>query len=1162
MFEANLSGHRMARPVFLVTGIFGLTICATVIVDIAEADAPLARSVAAEIFGEDSLSENVSEIRRRVAILADDEAFEFLCDWVLPGPSHPGLRLSGQFTSSRPASHDDEESGDDVSFGRLVSPVFDLLELATRTGQLPELLRRVEVIPDSTDELQLRSKAALLILLNLQMGQGDSVEENFDLLYDAVQASEPVAMFEQWPETLVAYRCVKKFPEFTSVGDLLEFLVRRRVHKSVPSGAYAWYVHVAALAGEFRHAEMLRSGGRSSELDHSDRSMKDWVHVSRVRARTHSRGYPEPSWKRNGHQCVHVTGHDEDFLLYRIPVRGNFQVEVDAHTGGTVELLTAGELLGFQTRGSIITGSFRSGTLIEKVEPRFSRTDAWVRVRSEVQDGTARTWVHGRLVSERKLAAEPDPWVGIRCWNRSFGIFRDLRISGEPEIPEAVSISSMGCWNGWYAYHEDNVDGPGSSAHWLVSAEAADGAQIVGLRRPWFDRLSVESLLCYFRPLVEDGSVEYEFFYRPGEVHTHPALGRQAFLLEPGGVRLHKISDREYEVAEPFWGEKVAATQLVKSDRGLPLQPNEWNTIRLSIAGETLSLILNGKPVFKQKLDKANSRRFGLFYFCDQTEVRVRNVVMRGDWPRQLPSISDQQLADSSAEKFDDELAEFAPIFTHDFGRDGLPEQYFQLVGSNGLERVQPGPQGVTHYQRSDGRWRQSGIDTSFQMHGDFDVTVDFADLAVTDGIHCGGQCRLECEGGYSFALARRLQGEDIQRLVIEWSTPPPADASVTDGVKAVRSYENVATETNDGRIRIVRRGDLVSMLFAEGNSSQFRVLASRTFEGLGKRWASPRLNAVANKSGTTRLTWKRLRIGAEKLMVVPDPGRQPSAYLYVMNADGSNLRQITRKIPTADGYSHASPDWSPDGELIAFDAWSGRAETSHTFTIRPDGTGLKDLGVAAMPTFSADGKRLAFTWVFNGQATMNLDGEDRKVIVEDGWGAQWSPDGKWISYESRGRIDRRFAANVSIVDVETKETRQLLEGEQVGRYSRIYWNMEWSPDSRQIVFRGELSDGSFETCVTSVEGSSQGFKVLTTLSVGTDFGWHPDGKSILMSLHSAEHSGNRIFVYDLTTDELTLLKTQPMDQHNDHAVWSPDGAQIVFSSRRKPEPMLWRPEE
>jgi Tol biopolymer transport system component len=62
------------------------------------------------------------------------------------------------------------------------------------------------------------------------------------------------------------------------------------------------------------------------------------------------------------------------------------------------------------------------------------------------------------------------------------------------------------------------------------------------------------------------------------------------------------------------------------------------------------------------------------------------------------------------------------------------------------------------------------------------------------------------------------------------------------------------------------------------------------------------------------------------------------------------------------------------------------------------------------------------------------------------------------------------------------------------------------------------------------------------------------------MSLHSDEHSGKKLFNYDLATTELTLLPQQPMNQINSHGVWSPDGKQVLFSSRRLPEPMLWRP--
>lgn len=1121
--------------------------------------APLSGNVASEIFGEETLSTNVSRLRDRASILPDRQAFDFLASWVLPGDSHSGFRLSGEFAQSKLAS---EVSGE-VNAGRLgselVSPVFDLLENASRLGRLEELRDQVAAIQISSNDLHDRSRAALLVLISLELNDSRAAEKHFDQLFNLVKKSWPASMFEQWPETLVSYRCVKRFPDFVAVGDLLTWLVKQRVHKSIPGDAGAWFVHVPTLDGEFRYRQALNISLKSPSGPLTDEPLSGWLPIAKERGRTHGRGFPRTSWRWNGRECWHIGGHDEDVLLLRSPLRGDFEVEADVLSGHAVLMLAAGGMFGPRTRNEWLSGQFRTGTVAEKVDDQFSKTGPWIRVRFAVQGGVARSWIHGRLVSEREVSADHDPWIGMRCWSRATGMFRDLRVSGNPQIPEAVEISAPGCRNGWFAYHEDHVDVDNSSAHWLLPGEARDGSQIVGLKRSGLSDSSVESLLRYFRPLIEDGSIDYEFFYRPGEVHVHPTLDRLSFLLEPSGVKLHRITDGEYDRTDLSLDNSVSI-EIEESVTGLlPLKPDDWNSVSLSILGQTVRLTLNGELILQRDLERTNSRHFGLFHYADQTAVRVRKVVMRGDWARDLPSISEQQFAHSQADSLDKELQELGPAFVHDFGKDGFSEEYFGTGGSS-LAVFQSGSNGVTHIQRGEGKYTQSQIPVSFQMRGDFDATADFADLVLPEVKMASCELFLSFDGGYQVGLRRRWQASDDQRLVLSWVYPAKPGTEAAKAGAVSRSYENFPTEILGGRFRFARRGDIIYVLVAEYDSDQFRVLTSRTIEGIGERSAEVTLRVVSNERATTSVTWKGLRLAAEELYTVPDPRNPPKALLYVMDADGSNLRQVTRPIPSADGMSHASPDWSPNGDLIAFDAWSGRAETSHSFTIKPDGTGLKDLGVAAMPTFSADGKRLAFTWVFNGQATMNLDGEDRKVIAEDGWGAQWSPNGKWIAYEARGRIDGKFAANVAIVDVKTKEKRELLQGDQARRYSQIYWNMEWSPDSRQIVFKGRLRDGSFEACITSIDGSSKSFKVLTKLSVGTDFGWHPDGKSILMSLHSAEHSGNRIFVYDLTSDDLSLLETQPMKQHNDHGVWSPDGKQILFSSRRPPEPTLWRP--
>lgn len=1120
---------------------------------------PLSENVAGEIFGEAVLSENVTLVRDRAAALSDNQAFDLLASWVLPDSASWSFRLSGEFTQTDPApiSDDMAEAGDFES--QLVSPVFDLLRIASRAGRLKELRDRIDAVPQPTNELQNRSRAALLTLLGLEMHDSQVAEQQFDVLFDLVKKSQPTSMHDQWPETLVAYRCVKSFPDFEAVGDLLDSLVTQRVFKSIPSGAGAWFVHIPSLAGEFRYRQALKISLNSSTGLLADKPLPGWIPIARERGRTRGRGFPRTFWQWNGRECWHVGGHDEDVLLFESPLRGDFEVEADVLSGHAVLMLTAATMFGPRNKNQWLSGRFRTGTIAEKPVMPFSKTGQWIRVRSAIKDGVAKSWIHGRLVNEREVSAECDPWVGIRCWSRAAGMFRDLRVSGEPQIPETVEISGTGCRNGWFPYHEDYVDVAGSSAHWLLPGEAADGSQIVGLKRSGMDGSSAESLLRYFRPLIEDGSIDYEFFYRPGEMHVHPTLDRLAFLFEPDGVRFHWVTDGEYDRTEVSPDNSVSLDDGQPTTEQLPLKPDDWNAVRLSLLGQTVSLTLNGELILQRELESSNSRHFGLFHYAEKTAVRVRKVMMRGDWPRELPSISEQQFAYSQADSLDKELKELEPAFVHDFGKGGLSEKYFGTGGSS-LARFQSGPKGVTHIQRGVGKYTQSQISAAFQMHGDLDATADFADLVLAEVKLASCDLVLTFDGGYQVSLRRRWQAADDQRLVLAWVYPAKPGTEAAKAGAVSRSYENFPTEILGGRFRIARRGDTIYVLVAEYDSEQFRVLTSRTIDTIGERSAEVMLRLVSNESATTSVTWTGLRLAAEELFTVPDPRNPPKALLYVMNADGTNLRQVTQLIPSAEGMSHASPDWSPTGDLIAFDAWSGRAETSHTFTIKPDGTGLKDLGVAAMPTFSADGKRLAFTWVFNGQATMNLDGEDRKVIAEDGWGAQWSPDGKWIAYESRGRVDGQYSSNVTIVDVKTKMKRELLQGVQASRYSQIYWNMEWSPDSRQIVFKGRLRDGSFETCITSTDGSAKSFKVLTKLSVGTDFGWHPDGKSILMSLNSAEHSGNRIFVYDLTTDELSMLEAQPMEQHNSHAVWSPDGEQILFSSRRPPEPMLWRP--
>lgn len=87
---------------------------------------------------------------------------------------------------------------------------------------------------------------------------------------------------------------------------------------------------------------------------------------------------------------------------------------------------------------------------------------------------------------------------------------------------------------------------------------------------------------------------------------------------------------------------------------------------------------------------------------------------------------------------------------------------------------------------------------------------------------------------------------------------------------------------------------------------------------------------------------------------------------VFVMNADGSNARRITPWALRAGDH----PDWSPAGKRILFHSNQDGPDaiSANIYTIRPDGTGLRQLTHArggtvqhASSSFSPDGKWITF---------------------------------------------------------------------------------------------------------------------------------------------------------------------------------------------------------
>ena len=119
------------------------------------------------------------------------------------------------------------------------------------------------------------------------------------------------------------------------------------------------------------------------------------------------------------------------------------------------------------------------------------------------------------------------------------------------------------------------------------------------------------------------------------------------------------------------------------------------------------------------------------------------------------------------------------------------------------------------------------------------------------------------------------------------------------------------------------------------------------------------------------------------------DQGSADLSQIFVMNADGTNVTQLTF------GAQSTRPSWSPDGTKIAYAVNGGIS------VMNADGSNPHALGLAGTaPDWSPDGSRLVFAGTF-GIWVANADGSGAHLLAVGSATPQWSPDGSSIVFES-----------------------------------------------------------------------------------------------------------------------------------------------------------------
>lgn len=205
---------------------------------------------------------------------------------------------------------------------------------------------------------------------------------------------------------------------------------------------------------------------------------------------------------------------------------------------------------------------------------------------------------------------------------------------------------------------------------------------------------------------------------------------------------------------------------------------------------------------------------------------------------------------------------------------------------------------------------------------------------------------------------------------------------------------------------------------------------------------------------------------------------RARDSEIYVMNPLARRPPTTVRRLTNVPGFD-GDPAWSPNGKQIVFE--STRSGNSDIWVMDADGTNPKNLTAGSPqfdgdPTWSPGGGRIAFTSTRDGNAEiylMNPKGAGLLNITNspgDDFDPTWSPDGELVAFVSNR--DRNF---------EIYETNDRFLLKRLTHDSGLDAFPAWSPDGRWIAFTTDRGDtGNRDVQYMSANGDGNGVTELT----------------------------------------------------------------------------------
>jgi dipeptidyl aminopeptidase/acylaminoacyl peptidase len=249
----------------------------------------------------------------------------------------------------------------------------------------------------------------------------------------------------------------------------------------------------------------------------------------------------------------------------------------------------------------------------------------------------------------------------------------------------------------------------------------------------------------------------------------------------------------------------------------------------------------------------------------------------------------------------------------------------------------------------------------------------------------------------------------------VEWGTDRPDVAVVSEGeVRAISPGRAVVTATlPGGKPATADIFVTAGLLVASNRSGAFGIyqLRPESPDTLLPVLVDSGANVQAVRSpDRTRIAFSSNRAG--------------SYDLYVMDADGRNVRRIT-----SGAGSEGDPAWTPDGSRILYTA-APPAGQPQVMSIRPDGGDPRPIAASTGgnrgPDVSPDGRRVAFVSTRDGNPEIyevGIDGGEARRLTKTGDrenSPRYLPNGDliYILEKGKARVMRRSAGGAAPLPV------------------------------------------------------------------------------------------------------------------------------------------------